>query len=144
MDSESCQENLKKTKGNFDVYMRKRFLTTCIAVFMLACGLGVFSACDTQSEQGPSLEYSLENGGYKVIGMGSYEDGEVVIPSTYKGKPVIAIGAEAFLREREIVHYQRFGEGLQLACDKLDSKNFYAFNPSFDKHCLKNCKNKMR
>ena len=49
-----------------------------------------------------------------------------------------------FLREREIVHYQRFGEGLQLACDKLDSKNFYAFNPSFDKHCLKNCKNRMR
>lgn len=37
-----------------------------------------------------------------------------------------------FLREREIVHFQRFGEGLQLACDRLDSKNFYAFNPSFD------------
>lgn len=38
-----------------------------------------------------------------------------------------------FLREREIVHYQRFGEGLRLLTDKLDSKNFYAFNPSFDK-----------
>lgn len=38
-----------------------------------------------------------------------------------------------FLREREIVHYQRFGEGLRIATDKLDSKNFYAFNPSFDK-----------
>ena len=38
-----------------------------------------------------------------------------------------------FLREREIVHYQRFGEGLRLATDRLDSKNFYAFNPSFDK-----------
>ena len=37
-----------------------------------------------------------------------------------------------FLREREIVHYQRFGEGLRLATDKLNSKNFYAFNPSFD------------
>ena len=37
-----------------------------------------------------------------------------------------------FLREREIVHYQRFGEGLRLLTDKLDSKNFYAFNPSFD------------
>ena len=37
-----------------------------------------------------------------------------------------------FLREREIVHYQRFGEGLRLATDRLDSKNFYAFNPSFD------------
>ncbi len=38
-----------------------------------------------------------------------------------------------FLREREIVHYQRFGEGLRLATDRLDAKNFYAFNPSFDK-----------
>lgn len=37
-----------------------------------------------------------------------------------------------FLREREVVHYQRFGEGLRLATDKLNSKNFYAFNPSFD------------
>ena len=36
------------------------------------------------------------------------------------------------LREREIVHDQRFGEGLRIATDRLDSKNFYAFNPSFD------------
>ena len=41
-----------------------------------------------------------------------------------------------FLREREIVHYQRFGEALRLLTDKLDSKNFYAFNPSFDKNCF--------
>ncbi len=40
-----------------------------------------------------------------------------------------------FLRQREIVHYQRFGEGLRLATEKLDSKNFYACNPSFDKNC---------
>ncbi len=38
-----------------------------------------------------------------------------------------------FLREREVVHYQRFGEGLRLLTDRLDEKNFYAFNPSFDK-----------
>ncbi|MCQ2463274.1 MAG: manganese catalase family protein [Clostridia bacterium] len=38
-----------------------------------------------------------------------------------------------FLREREIVHYQRFGEGLRIATDKMDEKNFYAINPSFDK-----------
>lgn len=37
-----------------------------------------------------------------------------------------------FLREREIVHYQRFGEGLRIATDKLNDKNFYAFNPSYD------------
>lgn len=38
-----------------------------------------------------------------------------------------------FLREREIVHFQRFGEALRITQDNLDSKNFYAFNPSFDK-----------
>ena len=40
-----------------------------------------------------------------------------------------------FLREREIVHFQRFGEGLRLVQDRLNSKNFYAFNPAFDKNC---------
>ena len=38
-----------------------------------------------------------------------------------------------FLREREIVHYQRFSDALRAAQDDLDSKNFYAYNPSFDK-----------
>jgi len=38
-----------------------------------------------------------------------------------------------FLREREIVHFQRFGESLRIVQDNLDCKNFYAFNPAFDK-----------
>lgn len=37
-----------------------------------------------------------------------------------------------FLRAREVVHFQRFGEGLRIVQDNLDSKNFYAFNPEFD------------
>ena len=37
-----------------------------------------------------------------------------------------------FLRQREIVHYQRFGEALRLAKESIDCKNFYAFNPEFD------------
>ena len=40
-----------------------------------------------------------------------------------------------FLRAREVVHYQRFGEGLRIATDKMNCKNFYAFNPAFDKNC---------
>ena len=38
-----------------------------------------------------------------------------------------------FLREREIVHYQRFADALRITQDNLNSKNFYACNPSFDK-----------
>ena len=42
-----------------------------------------------------------------------------------------------FLRERELVHYQRFGDALRIAQDSLDCRNFYAYNPAFDKGCDK-------
>lgn len=38
-----------------------------------------------------------------------------------------------FLREREIVHFQRFGEAISLAREKMDQKNLYFINPCFDK-----------
>ena len=38
-----------------------------------------------------------------------------------------------FLRAREIVHFQRFGEGLRLAKDRMNEKNIYFINPSFDR-----------
>ena len=37
-----------------------------------------------------------------------------------------------FLREREVVHFQRFGEALRLAKERMNSKNVYYLNPSFD------------
>lgn len=42
-----------------------------------------------------------------------------------------------FLREREVVHFQRFGEALRIIQDNLNPKNFYACNPSFDANCGK-------
>lgn len=41
-----------------------------------------------------------------------------------------------FLRAREIVHFQRFGEALEKTKEKLDAKNFYYFNGEFDKQFL--------
>lgn len=38
-----------------------------------------------------------------------------------------------FLRQRELVHYQRFGEALRISLDNLNYRNFYAFNPEFDR-----------
>ena len=48
-----------------------------------------------------------------------------------------------FLRMREIIHFQRFGEALRIVQDRLNSKNFYAFNPGFDRceDCNDNCNN---
>ena len=37
-----------------------------------------------------------------------------------------------FLREREVVHFQRFGEAIQLLREKLNQKNVYFMNPAFD------------
>ena len=38
-----------------------------------------------------------------------------------------------FLREREIVHFQRFGEAIELAKARMDQKNVYYMNPAFDR-----------
>ena len=44
--------------------------------------------------------------------------------------PGFAQEIAVFLREREIVHFQRFGEALELLRDDLDRRNIYAFNPA--------------
>ena len=51
-----------------------------------------------------------------------------------KSKAVLS----AIIFEVNLLQSSRFGEGLRITTDKLDSKNFYAFNPSFDK-CGKKC-----
>ena len=38
-----------------------------------------------------------------------------------------------FLREREIVHFQRFGEALRIVTERMNQKNVYSVNPAFDK-----------
>ena len=42
-----------------------------------------------------------------------------------------------FLRAREVVHFQRFGEALEMTKEKLDCRNFYYFNPEIDKKSAK-------
>ena len=49
-----------------------------------------------------------------------------------------------YLRQREIVHYQRFGEAMRMVQDRMDAKNFYACNPSFDRNCGAKSPNRCR
>lgn len=42
-----------------------------------------------------------------------------------------------FLRQRELTHFQRFGDALRIAQDRMNEKNFYGYNPAFDRHCSK-------
>ena len=42
-------------------------------------------------------------------------------------------GPLLFLRQREIVHFQRFGEALDFVRKDLDCRNFYRYNPAFDR-----------
>ena len=44
-----------------------------------------------------------------------------------------------YLREREVVHYQRFGEALRITQDNLNAKNFYYINPAYDLSCKRSC-----
>ena len=80
------------------------------------------------------------NHGYGIVQLvDKMTDGEIrLAPGTMYGSlsKMEKDGVIRFLREREIVHFQRFGETLRRVQEDLDSKNFYAFNPAFDKKCF--------
>ena len=86
-----------------------------------------FNACEFQSK-GDALTDLFEDLAAEQKARSTYDN----ILRLVKDDPDV-YGAIKFLRAREIVHFQRFGEGLRIVQDHLDSRNFYAFNPAFDK-----------
>lgn len=89
------------------------------------------NACEYQSK-GDTITDLVEDMAAEQKARSTYENLLRVIKDQEVADPL------RFLRAREIVHFQRFGEGLRIVQDKLDSKNFYAFNPQIDNNC--NCK----
>lgn len=96
-----------------------------IGIWPQAAGGIPFNACEFQSK-GDIITDLNENLAAEQKARSTYDNILRLIHDHDVCEPI------RFLREREIVHYQRFGEALRIVQDKLDSKNFYAFNPGFD------------
>lgn len=84
-----------------------------------------FNACEFQSKGDPITDL-VEDLAAEQKARSTYDNILRLVHDNEVADPI------RFLREREIVHFQRFGEALRIVQDKLDSKNFYAFNPAFD------------
>ena len=92
-----------------------------------------FNSCEFQSKGDPITDM-FESLAAEQKARSTYDN----ILRVVKDIPEVADPIR-FLRAREIVHFQRFGEALRSVQEQLDSKNFYAFNPSFDAPCTASC-----
>lgn len=101
-----------------------------VGVWPQAAGGIPFNACEFQVKGDPITDLH-EDMAAEQKARSTYDNLLRVIKDPEVCDPI------RFLREREIVHFQRFGEALRLVQEKLDAKNFYAFNPAFDNQC--NC-----
>ena len=100
-------------------------LTRNLTAEQLVAGGVPFNACEFQSK-GDIITDLHEDMAAEQKARSTYDNILRVVTDYDVCEPI------KYLREREIVHYQRFGEALRITQEKLDSKNFYAFNPSFD------------
>ena len=110
-----------RTAG-FDAY----YIDHTAAVWPQAAGGIPFNACEFQSK-GDAITDLTEDLAAEQKARTTYDNLLRIITDPDVRAPL------QFLRVREIVHFQRFGEALENLKDSLDSKNYYYFNPEFDK-----------
>ncbi len=109
------------TASGFDKY----YVDHTLALWPQAAGGIPFNACEFQSKGDPITDL-VEDMAAEQKARTTYDNILRLVKDPEVCDPI------RFLREREIVHFQRFGEGLNTVKEHLDSKNFYAFNPEFD------------
>lgn len=108
--------------SGFDQY----YVDHTLGLWPQAAGGVPFNACEFQVK-GDAITDLTENMAAEQKARSTYDNILRLVNDPDVCAPI------RFLREREIVHFQRFGEGLRLVQEHLDSRNFYAFNPEFDK-----------
>ena len=96
-----------------------------VGIWPQAAGGIPFNACEFQSKGDPFTEL-FEDLAAEQKARSTYDNILRLVKDPEVADPI------RFLREREIVHFQRFGEALRATQEQLDAKNFYAFNPDFD------------
>ena len=104
-----------------------------IGIWPQAAGGIPFNACEFQSK-GDLITDLFEDMAAEQKARTTYDNILRMIKDPEVCDPI------RFLRQREVVHFQRFGEALRLLQEKLDSKNLYICNPEFDTNCGCNCK----
>ena len=107
----------------------KYYVDHTLGVWPQAAGGVPFTATEFQSSGDPIADL-VEDMAAEQKARKTYDNILSLVKDNEVADPI------RFLRKREIVHFQRFGEALRLINEELDKKNFYAFNPS---SCVKNC-----
>jgi spore coat protein JC len=112
-------------KSGFGPY----YIDHTVGVWPQAAGGIPFNACEFQSK-GEIITDLFEDMAAEQKARTTYDNILRVVDDPDVADPI------RFLRQREVVHFQRFGEGLRRVQDDLDPKNFYQYNPGFDR-CMK-------
>ena len=111
-------------KSGFDKY----FVDHTLGIYLQSAAGVPFTAAYFQSKGDPITDFT-ENMAAEQKARSTY-DNILRLADDPDVKDAIR-----FLRQREIVHFQRFGEGLRIVQDNLNAKNFYACNPAFNRNC---------
>ena len=108
-------------KYGFDKY----YVDHTLGIWPQAAGGVPFNACEFQSKGDPITDL-FEDMAAEQKARTTYDNILRLVKDPEVADPI------RFLRAREVVHFQRFGEILRKVQEDLDCHNFYAFNPAFD------------
>ena len=103
------------------------YIDHTVGIWPQAAGGIPFNACEFQSKGDPITDL-FEDLAAEQKARSTYDNILRLVKDPEVCDPI------RFLRQREINHFQRFGEALRITQDELNFKNVYAFNPSIDKN----------